>query len=120
MDRFDHTTSNAPAGVSSGCVADPLEVVPVEAFKNWTPEDIAEEFKRQAAEGPLCGYVCSAALETIKQIRDLNPDPVPGAPMSRLALDESMEPGVIRYDHGERQRALGLQIVHYFAAEVTP
>jgi len=119
MNRFDHTTSNAPVGVSSGCVADPLAVVPVEAFKNWTPEDIAEEFKRQAAEGPLCGYVCSATLETIKQIRDLNPDPAEGAPMSRIALDESMEPGVIRYDHGERQRALDLQVVHYFKPEVT-
>lgn len=120
MNRFDHTTSNAPAGTSSGCVADPLAVVPVEAFKNWTPEDIQAEFKLQAAEGPLCGYVCSATLEMVKQMYDLNPDPVEGAPMSRLALDESMEPGVIRYDHGERQQALGLQIVHYFAAEVTP
>lgn len=115
MDRFDHTTSNAPVGTSSGCVADPLAVVPVEAFKNWTPEDVQEEFQRQAAEGPVCGYVCSATLEAIKQVHDLNPDPVAGGSM--LALDDTMQPGVIRYDHGERQRALDLQIVHYFAAE---
>jgi hypothetical protein len=115
MNKFDHTTGNAPVGVSSGYVADPLAVVPLEAFATWTPEDMAAEVKRQSAEGPVCGYVCSATLEAIKQIHDLNPDPVAGADM--LALDDSMEPGVIRYDHGERQRALDLQIVHYFAIE---
>ena len=116
MDRFDHTTSNAPAGTSFGCVADPLEVVPVEAFKNWTKQDLKDEIKRQSAEGPLCLYVCSATVPMLGH--DMNPEPIEGGGM--IALDETMPAGVIRYDHGERQRALGLPIVHYFAAEVTP
>lgn len=118
MSKFDHTTSNAPAGVFSGCVADPLAVVPAGAFATWTLEEQQAEVNRQAAEGPLCGYVCSATLAVIKQVHDLDPDPVAGASM--LALDESMEPGVVRYDHGERQRLLSLPIVHYFASEETP
>lgn len=133
MNRFDHTTSNmsnignahvsTPAVVSSVCadpltdpVCDPLTVDPAEAFADWTAEDLAAEVKRQAAEGPLCGYICSATLEAIKQMYDL--DPVPSKSMrSMLALDDTMQPGVIRYDHGERQRAPGLPIVHYFADE---
>lgn len=114
MNKFDHTTSNAPAVASSVC-ADPLTVAPLEAFATWTAEDMAAEVKRQVAAGPVCGYVCSATLETIKQLHDLNPEPIPGGSM--LALDDTMQPGVIRYDHGERQRALALPIVHYFAAE---
>ena len=115
MNKFDHTTGNAPVGTSSACVSDPLAVVPAEAFATWTAEDMTAEVKRQVAEGPVCGYVCSATLEAIKQAHDLNPDPVAGGSM--LALDDTMQPGVIRYDHGERQRALDLQIVHYFAAD---
>jgi hypothetical protein len=114
MDRCDSTTADPPV-VISGCVADPLAVVSVEAFAAWTPEDMKAEVDRQAAAGPICGYVCPATLASIKQLHDLNPDPVAGASM--LALDESMAPGVIRYDHGERQRALSLQIVHYFEPE---
>jgi len=46
---------------------------------------------------------------------ELNPEPVEG--VSMIAIDETVPEGVIRYDHGERQQVLGLEIVHYFPPE---
>lgn len=111
--KFDRTT--APATQFSACAVDPLEVVPVEAFATWTNKDFKDEIKRQAVGGPLCGYVCPAVLALMEQVRDMNPEPIKGGGM--LALDKTMPEGVIRYDHGERQRALGLPIVHFYTPE---
>jgi hypothetical protein len=113
--KFDRTTVDAAPVRVSGCVADPLEVVPVEAFEGWTAEDFKRELIAQQSDGPLCLYVCSATLATLKQIHDMDSEPIPGG--DRIALDEAMASGVIRYDHGERQQALALPVVHYFAAQ---
>lgn len=114
MNKFDRTTANpVPTTQFSACAVDPLEVVPFEAFATWTKQDLKDEILRQSAEGPLCLYVCSATVPMLGH--DLDPEPIEGGGM--IAIDETMPEGVIRYDHGERQRALGLPIVHFYTPE---
>lgn len=81
-------------------------MVPLETFKGWAKEDYDRELALWAADGPLVIYLCRDMYARLEMVT-IGPN---GA---TFAIDDTIPFQVVRYDHGERQRALGLDVYFY-------